>query len=66
MFAIRIKKTKLLIESSIKLRELTFWLSKGINSNRIKYRGYGETKPLTTNTSNNGRALNRRVEFIVK
>ncbi|MBN1250659.1 MAG: OmpA family protein [Bacteroidales bacterium] len=40
--------------------------SKGINSKRIKYIGYGETKPLVPNTTNKGRAINRRVEFIVK
>jgi outer membrane protein OmpA-like peptidoglycan-associated protein/tetratricopeptide (TPR) repeat protein len=37
----------------------------GIDGNRIKAKGYGETKPLTDNTSEKGRALNRRTEFVV-
>ena len=39
--------------------------SKGINSNRVKYKGYGERKPLKPNTTNVNKALNRRVEFMI-
>ena len=41
----------------------TYMLTKGIPANRIESRGYGETKPITTNATKAGRALNRRVEF---
>ncbi|MGY2134114.1 OmpA family protein [Hymenobacter sp. HD11105] len=41
----------------------TYMLSKGIPAERIESRGYGETKPITTNATAAGRALNRRVEF---
>jgi len=38
----------------------------GIASKRIVAKGYGETSPMATNATKKGRALNRRVEFILK
>ena len=38
-------------------------LSKGIAASRIISQGYGETKPVATNDTDEGRQLNRRVEF---
>ncbi|MCS7028425.1 MAG: OmpA family protein [Bacteroidia bacterium] len=38
-------------------------ISKGIDKNRIVPRGYGETKPIVPNTTDENRAINRRVEF---
>jgi outer membrane protein OmpA-like peptidoglycan-associated protein len=38
-------------------------LSKGIAATRIVSQGYGETKPVSTNDTDEGRQLNRRVEF---
>ena len=40
-------------------------ISQGIDSYRLTARGYGEGKPLHTNDSEGGRAINRRVEFTV-
>lgn len=40
-------------------------LSKGITVNRIVSKGYGETKPVATNDTDEGRQLNRRVEFTI-
>jgi outer membrane protein OmpA-like peptidoglycan-associated protein len=37
----------------------------GISSGRLQSEGYGETKPLTTNDTADGRAKNRRTEFKV-
>ena len=36
----------------------------GINPTRLTVEGYGETKPIASNSSEKGRSLNRRVEFI--
>lgn len=40
-------------------------VSKGIAENRISSQGYGETKPVATNDTDDGRQLNRRVEFTI-
>lgn len=38
-------------------------LSRGINPSRIISKGYGESMPVATNETDEGRQLNRRVEF---
>lgn len=38
---------------------------KGINSNRMSTMGFGESKPIVANNSDENKAQNRRVEFIV-
>ena len=38
-------------------------ISKGVPESRITSQGYGETKPVATNETDEGRQLNRRVEF---
>lgn len=43
----------------------TYILSKGISSTRILSKGYGETKPVATNETDEGRQENRRVEFTI-
>jgi outer membrane protein OmpA-like peptidoglycan-associated protein len=40
-------------------------VAKGIDSGRITAKGYGETKPVAANESEEGRALNRRTEVTV-
>jgi outer membrane protein OmpA-like peptidoglycan-associated protein/tetratricopeptide (TPR) repeat protein len=42
-----------------------YLVSKGIAKERLTYKGYGETKPLETNDTDAGRAINRRTEFKV-
>jgi len=39
---------------------------KGLNKNNLKAQGYGEEKPIATNKTSKGRALNRRIEFTVE
>ncbi len=39
--------------------------SKGVEKQRLKFKGYGSSKPISNNDSEEGRKLNRRVEFIV-
>jgi len=38
----------------------------GVNPNRIRTIGYGETKPVASNDSESGRQLNRRVEITIE
>ena len=40
-----------------------YLLSKGFSSDRISFIGYGETQPISSNSTKEGRRLNRRVEF---
>jgi outer membrane protein OmpA-like peptidoglycan-associated protein len=42
---------------------MEYIISKGISANRITSHGYGETVPVATNETDEGRQLNRRVEF---
>ena len=42
-----------------------YLISQGIDSSRLAAHGYGETKPIDTNDTEEGRANNRRVEFTV-
>ncbi len=43
-----------------------FLIENGINAGRISYKGYGSTYPIDTNATPEGRARNRRVEFILQ
>lgn len=42
-----------------------FLVENGINSDRLRYKGYGFSKPLADNSTEEGRALNRRTEIKV-
>ncbi len=44
---------------------MEYILLKGIEPSRISSRGYGESKPVATNDTDDGRQLNRRVEFTI-
>ena len=42
-----------------------YLLQQGIVATRISYKGYGETRPIAPNDTEEGRAQNRRTEFTV-
>lgn len=42
-----------------------FLCSQGIDSSRLEYRGYGETVPVASNETPEGRQENRRTEFMI-
>ncbi len=43
-----------------------FLVENGIEADRLSYKGYGETLPIDTNDTEEGRANNRRSEFKIK
>lgn len=42
-----------------------YLIAKGVNASQLKAYGMGQTKPIATNDTPEGKALNRRVEFVV-
>lgn len=44
---------------------MEYLITKGIAASRLRSQGYGETKPLSSNDTDDGRQLNRRVEFTI-
>lgn len=42
-----------------------YLVEKGINSDRLSYKGFGETQPLVPGHTDKARAVNRRTEFII-
>jgi outer membrane protein OmpA-like peptidoglycan-associated protein len=42
-----------------------YLLSLNIATSRVSYKGFGETKPLVSNSTEEGRAMNRRTVFVV-
>jgi outer membrane protein OmpA-like peptidoglycan-associated protein len=45
---------------------LKYLSSKGVPGKRMTAKGFGETKPVASNDTDEGRALNRRTEFMIK
>lgn len=55
-----------LILSSNRAKSIVNYLSsKNIDAKRLSYKGYGSSKPIAENTSEEGRSKNRRTEFTV-
>lgn len=57
------QKNQLLSENRAKAVMDYLILKNGINKDRLSVKGYGFSKPISTNKTSEGRALNRRVEL---
>ncbi|MDN5204003.1 OmpA family protein [Fulvivirgaceae bacterium BMA10] len=42
-----------------------FFIKKGVDAKRLVAKGYGETRPIATNETDEGRQQNRRVELVI-
>ncbi len=52
--------------SELRAKEVVKYLNqKGISKERLSYKGYGETKPVASNATEEGRARNRRTEMMI-
>ena len=47
------------------LSVVNYLVAKGVDKNRLSYKGFGETNPVATNDTEEGRAMNRRTELRV-
>jgi outer membrane protein OmpA-like peptidoglycan-associated protein len=43
----------------------SYIIESGLNSKRLSWKGYGQSRPITTNDSEEGRQQNRRIEFTI-
>lgn len=59
-------KTNLALSSERAFEVMNYLAGKGVPAKRMSYKGYGETKPVAVNTTEEGRAKNRRTEFIIR
>ena len=44
----------------------SYLIDHGVNPERLTYKGFGKRRPVADNTTEEGRARNRRVEFLIK
>ena len=44
---------------------MNYLIASGVEANRLDARGFGEDYPIDSNETDEGRANNRRVEFII-
>jgi outer membrane protein OmpA-like peptidoglycan-associated protein len=44
---------------------MEYLLNNGIEKDRLRFKGYGETNPKVPNNSTKSRAINRRTDFLI-
>jgi outer membrane protein OmpA-like peptidoglycan-associated protein len=43
---------------------MSYLVDHGVEASRLTARGYGETRPIESNSTSQGRAINRRIELV--
>ena len=59
------EKDNLLLSTNRAKAVVGYLLSKAINTQRLTYKGFGSSKPVANNTTEAGKALNRRTELSI-
>jgi outer membrane protein OmpA-like peptidoglycan-associated protein len=59
------KKANQLLSENRARAVVDYLVAKGISTSRLTAKGYGDTKPVSTNDTEEGRATNRRTEFTI-
>lgn len=59
-------KTNLILSEKRAQQVFTYLVGKGIQADRLIPKGYGEANPIASNATEEGRAINRRFELIIK
>jgi outer membrane protein OmpA-like peptidoglycan-associated protein/tetratricopeptide (TPR) repeat protein len=59
-------KANLALSSERAFEVMNYLATKGVQTKRMTYKGYGETRPVASNNSEEGRARNRRTEFVIR
>jgi outer membrane protein OmpA-like peptidoglycan-associated protein len=60
------EKANLALSKERAFEVLTYLTSKGVDGNRMTYEGFGPSRPVADNSTEEGRAKNRRTEFVIR
>ncbi|MBT4703876.1 MAG: OmpA family protein [Flavobacteriales bacterium] len=60
-----VSSTNLILSQNRAKSVQDYLISKGVDKARLTFKGFGETKPIADNATDEGKRKNRRVEFIV-
>jgi outer membrane protein OmpA-like peptidoglycan-associated protein len=60
-----VPKANLALSTDRAFTVMDFLLQKDIPKSRLAFKGYGDTKPISDNGTEAGRAKNRRTEFVI-
>lgn len=58
-------ESNLALSSDRAFSVMAYLQEKGVDKSHLTYKGFGETKPISDNSTPEGRALNRRTEFVI-
>ena len=59
-------KSNILLSENRAKTVVNWLVEKGISISRLTFKGYGESKPIVDNSSDENRAKNRRTELTIK